>query len=236
MGLSHKVLEEIRDLKRHGFIGHNELVAEIGCQQLSDEFLSSTKELAEVYGLFGKPLVPLGTPVGRQNFTDCAPLSRTFWCSLGFQYVAIDLVGNDIVKLDLNQASVPSNLRNACGLVVNAGTTEHIANQENAFRFIHDLVARNGIMMHEVPCQGMITHGLVNYTMKFFWHLCRENEYEVIAMRLWVGPEMPMERNAVEFGIEFEEPQTLTPPMMRNMFIRCALRKPHERQFVTPCG
>jgi hypothetical protein len=92
-------------------------------------------------------------------------------------------------------------------------------------------------MIHEVPCQGMITHGLINYTMKFFWHLCRENDYEVITLRLWVCPEVPMEQNAVEFGIEFAESEPLPGPiMMRNMLIRGALGKPHDRPFMTPTG
>jgi hypothetical protein len=143
MGLGRKFLEEIRDLKRAGLIGANQL-AEIGCQQLSDEFLPATDQIEEVYGLFGKPLIDLGHPVGWDNFTNFAPPSRQFWCSLGFRYVAFDLIGDDAIKLDLNQASVPSDLRNSCGLVVNAGTTEHIANQDNAFRFIHDLVAPTG--------------------------------------------------------------------------------------------
>lgn len=33
-------------------------------------------------------------------------------------------------------------------------------------------------MIHDVPSQGMMNHGLINYNPKFFWMLARENAYE----------------------------------------------------------
>ena len=52
-------------------------------------------------------------------------------------------------------------------LVVNAGTTEHVVNQDNAFRVMHDLTKVGGVMMHEVPAGGMLTHGVVGYNPQF---------------------------------------------------------------------
>ena len=63
-------------------------------------------------------------------------------------------------------------------LVTNFGTTEHVANQLNAMKIIHDLTAVGGVMIHNVPLQGFMNHGLVNYNMKFFWMLARSNGYE----------------------------------------------------------
>jgi hypothetical protein len=54
-------------------------------------------------------------------------------------------------------------MRDAFDLVINAGTTEHVSNQENAFRVIHDLTKRGGMMNHEVPAGGMIDHGFFSY-------------------------------------------------------------------------
>src|SRR5262249_53757665 len=161
--------------KERGFIGESRRVAEIGAQQLNDEFLCAHELLERVYEVFGRTRINLGNPVGVENFTNLAPSSRPFWLSLGFEYIAIDLAGEDVLKLDLNHALVPPELRDSQDIVLNAGTTEHVANQDNAFRLIHDLTKPNGIMIHDVPCQGNLTHGLVNYTLKFFWHLCREN-------------------------------------------------------------
>ncbi len=235
MGLWAGLLEDIAELKRSGLIDRGGRIAEIGQQQLSDEFLCANELLAEVYQLFEAPRVDLGNPVGVDNFTDSAPLSRLFWQSLGFEYVAIDLVGDDIVKLDLNRDSISRQLWHSQDIVLNGGTTEHIANQDNAFRCIHDLAKPNGIMIHGVPCQGLMTHGLVNYTLKFFWHLCRENDYEALSLNLGIGDEQPMDRNVIEFGVHFGKPQPLLDPVpIRDCYITAILRKPHDRAFVTP--
>src|SRR5437899_2563327 len=35
-----------------------------------------------------------------------------------------------------------------------------------------------GVMIHNVPAQGMFNHGLINYNPKFFWMLARSNGYK----------------------------------------------------------
>jgi len=84
--------------------------------------------------------------------------------------------------LDLNYDNVPAASLNAFDLVTNYGTTEHVANQLNAFKIIHDLTKPGGLMVHHVPAQGHLNHGLFNYNAKFFWMLCRSNGYKVIYM------------------------------------------------------
>ena len=63
--------------------------------------------------------------------------------------------------------------------MTNFGTTEHVANQVNTFGVIHDLTAPDGLMLHAIPMQGMLNHGLFNYTPKFFWMLGRSNGYRI---------------------------------------------------------
>jgi hypothetical protein len=74
-------------------------------------------------------------------------------------------------ELDLNfdGNGIPTEHKGKYSLVTNFGTTEHVTNQLNAFKVIHDLTMPNGVMIHEVPAQGMFNHGLVNYNPKFFW-------------------------------------------------------------------
>ena len=112
-----------------------------------------------------------------------APLARGFWTWLGCTYAAIDIDGTPgSIPLDLNVDDAPAAARGAFHLVTNFGTTEHIANQLNVFKVIHDLAVPGGVFVHEVPAQGMWNHGLVNYNPKFFWMLARSNGYEVIFM------------------------------------------------------
>ena len=49
-------------------------------------------------------------------------------------------------------------------MVTNFGTTEHIANQLQSFKIIHDLAAPGALMLHVVPAGGMPMTGPLLYT------------------------------------------------------------------------
>jgi hypothetical protein len=206
MGLRREFLEDLMTLKRLGALDQARRVIEIGSQQLGDSFLASTELLDKTYQLFDRPRVELGSPSGA-DFASTAPPSELFWTSIGFDYATIDYDGHrGSIPLDLNTDQVPEKLREQFDLVVNTGTTEHIANQAQAFRIIHDLTRIGGVMFHEVAA-GSWNHGLINYTPKFFLLLHKQNDYEQVYMR---------ERTDGD------------------MFIRVALRKRLNREFVTP--
>ena len=176
MGLGAAFLSDLIRLKRSGAIDGATRVIEIGAQQISDTLLERGDRLTELYGLFGHEAPFLGNP-GQGDFARNAPPSRDFWTKLGFNYCAIDFDGHrDSVAVDLNRDAVPAELRGKFDLAVNTGTTEHVANQDNAFRIIHDLTAKRGVMYHEVP-SALADHGLINYTNKFFERLCYCNGY-----------------------------------------------------------
>lgn len=63
--------------------------------------------------------------------------------------------------------------------VVNNGTTEHIFDQANVFRIIHDCTRAGGVMIHWTPCLGWINHGLYAVQPGFFFDLAAVNGYEV---------------------------------------------------------
>ena len=206
MGLRREFLQDLLTLKRLGALKQARRVVEIGSQQLGDTFLASTDLLDQAYQVFGRPRADLGAPSGG-DFASTAPASRLFWTSIGLDYATIDLDGyRDSIALDLNSDEVPDNLRQQFDLVVNTGTTEHVANQAQAFRIIHDLTRVGGIMFHEVPA-GSWNHGLINYTPKFFMLLHKQNDYEQVYLQ---------ERTEGD------------------MFIRVALRKRLNREFETP--
>lgn len=237
MGLWPGLLDDLLELKHYGLLSAGARIVDIGEQQLTDQFLLAHEKLNLLYRAFNVERIDLGEPVGRDNFTLLAPLARSFWFSLGFDYTAIDLVGEAVTRLDLNRDSVPSDLRAFADLVVNAGTSEHIANQDNTFRCIHDLTKLAGIMIHAVPCQGMLTHGLFNYTAKFFWQLCKANNYEALSLQIGRGHEHPMEHDIVNAGIHFGKPTPIIdPPPIRECYIRAILRKSEDDDFVTPTG
>jgi hypothetical protein len=182
MGLGNAFLQDLLALKRDGQLNGVKRVAEMGDQQINDTLMTAP-ELPELYRLFGGAM-PALTPVGAPTLKQGSPSSKIFWTSLGIERTAFDLIG-DAVRLDLNRGRVPWRLRSRFDLVVNTGTTEHVANQANAFAVIHDLCSVGGIMYHELPAGGMIDHGLVSYEPKFFRFLAGWNGYEELFIRYY---------------------------------------------------
>jgi len=186
MGISLQDVELLIRLRRDCYLPDRASVIEIGAQQISNSVLRNRSQVEELGRLFGTSSpVPLPTPLpftqtpeGIERMPADAPLARDFWTWLGFSYASIDIDGTPgSIPLDLNFAEVPSALAHKHHLVTNFGTTEHVANQLNAFKIVHDLTAPNGVMMHTLPSQGGFNHGLVNYTPKFFWALAKSNDY-----------------------------------------------------------
>ena len=189
MAIGNAAVELLIKLRTAEYLEPEGAVIEIGAQQLSDSLLAAPDRVAHLGRLFGTDQ-PLPLPRSQQSrdneFEDdwailTAPFARDFWQWLGFDYASVDIDGSPrSIPLDLNYDSVPSEAKGKYQLVTNFGTTEHIVNQLNAFNIIHDLTAPNGIMIHEVPVQGMVNHGLINYNFKFFWMLARSNGYKII--------------------------------------------------------
>ena len=186
MGLTSSSIEHLIRLREGGAMTGPKAVVEIGAQQLANSFLrarSRIEYLGQLFGVTAKLDLPDPEPTfivegGDEHVPETAPLARQFWEWLGFEYASVDIDGSpNSIPLDLNYDSIPGWAQKRFGLVTNFGTTEHVANQLNAFKIIHDLTAPDGIMIHTVPSQGYLNHGLVNYNPKWFWMLARSNEY-----------------------------------------------------------
>jgi hypothetical protein len=191
VGLNYADLELLIRLREEGHLPIGGSVIEIGAQQLANSFLEASGALDRARDLFhvAQPC-PLPQPGSRctgeggaELLPEGAPLASEFWAWLGFSYSSIDIDGSPgSIPLDLNYDAVPLGALGKYPLVTNFGTTEHVANQLNAFKVIHDLAAPSGVMIHHLPMQGMLNHGLVNYNPKFFWMLARSNGYRLVYM------------------------------------------------------
>jgi hypothetical protein len=97
-----------------------------------------------------------------------------------YRHQSVDLYpGKSIITADLNTFSVQGEHRGAFHLVANLGSTEHIFDQTNVFRCIHDFARVGGVFWHCVPFGGYYNHGLYNYHPLFFIFLARANKYEI---------------------------------------------------------
>jgi Methyltransferase domain len=187
MGVGWKDFDLIVRFKNEGYVRSNVAVVEIGAQQLSNDILRNrqkVRELGQAFGITNNidlpgPTASVLTQGKMEHLDSAAPFARLIWTWLGFEYASIDIDGSpESIPLDLNFDDVPRKLKGHFQLVTNLGTTEHVANQLQAFKIIHDLTAPGGLMIHHLPTQGYMNHGLVNYNMKFFWMLARSNGYK----------------------------------------------------------
>lgn len=102
-----------------------------------------------------------------------------------YGYRSVDLYPGDcIIQADLNTFVVPDEHRGAYDLVANLGSTEHILDQVNVFRCIHDFAKVGALFWHHVPIAGCYNHGLFNYHPLFFVFLARANGYDIESAEL----------------------------------------------------
>ena len=100
---------------------------------------------------------------------------------VGMRYVSFDIAaGYRTTILDLNHAVLPIAFQGEFDLVLNFGTTEHILNQLNGFKVIHDAAKVDGYIYHSLPAVGYVDHGYVTYTGRCFFDLAGCNDYELV--------------------------------------------------------
>jgi hypothetical protein len=206
MGIGSDAIELLIRLQEGGLVRKGASVIEIGAQQLANSFLLAEDRLRALGLAYGieRPFAlaaPKPTHVVHgelEHLDPQAPAARDFWQWLGFKYACIDIDGSpDSIPLDLNFDDAPSDNIGKYNLVTNFGTTEHVANQLNAFKIIHELTAIDGLMVHFLPAQGMFNHGLVNYNLKFFWMLARSNHYKSV----WADYDQALEQYNLPLNI-----------------------------------
>ena len=110
-----------------------------------------------------------------------------------FNFVGIDYTSYEIFDgpntriFDLNFDSIAEDHREYFDVVLNFGTTEHVFNQYNCFKVIHEAAKKGACIFHQVPMTGFINHGYWTYSPRTFLELAQANDYEV--MECWVcGP------------------------------------------------
>lgn len=244
MGMCSIDLKLVNDLRERGLVPDGARVLEIGAQQLSNDFLRSTKELARSAALFRTetpphfpdPLPTHILPGGLEHQPAEAPYARTFWNWVGLESQSIDIDGSPGAKaIDLNSGRVPVGWRQRFDLVMNLGTTEHLVDQENAFKVMHDAMKPGGIMIHRLPTGGF--HGLLSYTPRFFLTLAAANRYRWHMMNLYAAPgayTVPPKLLARLAEFDPDAPSRLASYTVGDSTILVALERTSRRKYLTP--
>lgn len=168
--------------------------------------------------------------------------AKDFWTACRKEYLALDVAGEgQYMFFDLNHDSVPQDLLGRGDLVCNAGTTEHLLNQYNAFKVMHDLTRVGGYMYHALPMAGFHDHGLFNYNIKFFQQLACHNKYTLVDAFVSLGyPFKGLDkdsRNSLNQNKIFLEPGLRGVDSLQEQFhgvtagLRVVLRKVKDTEF-----
>src|SRR5579864_3898816 len=157
----------------------------------------------------------------------------------GFDYTAYDIFAGEQVRIvDLNTEPAPREHRGVFDCVFNFGTTEHVFNQYNAFKLIHDVTKTGGSVFHQVPTVGYINHGYWIYSPRVLLELAAANGYRVEAF--WVtGPQglasLDAEARAPELVWNSAWPENFPAEWQKapvpNGLINALLRKLDDRPF-----
>ena len=249
MGFSIMNVAILQWLKDSKLLKARDAVLELGSQQINNDIIENLESLDDLAKLFGvapftktfawKICDPKYLESGMQHLPGDAPFARLLYEHLGLKYACVDIDDNpDSIKLDLNYDSVPEEHKGKYALVTNLGTTEHAANQLNAFKVIHDFTALDGVMVHVLPFQGFAAHGFMSYSMQFFWMLCRSNMYRVIDVNILAWKRTPMPRNIVDFVEQnsqiFKSKDHVEKLELQDTGIVIVLQKCHAIDFVPP--
>jgi len=182
MGIGPPVIELYRQLKLQGALEGITEVMELGSQ----DFWCPQKNLVTaLLKAFGKNVED---PALLNTSNDSQKPARLLYEALGIKYTCVDVDGRvGSVVMDLNFDSVPDAHKGQYGLVTNHGTSEHILNQYNVFKTMHEFARVGGAFIHAVPFTVHLEHGFFNYQPNFFEALARYNSYETLG--IWVGPD-----------------------------------------------
>lgn len=182
MGLGPQVLALYRQMKVLGAFDGIHNVMELGAQSVQ----CTRRRLVEsLFEAFGKP-APAEDMLGR--FANWKGSGRELYEALGFSYQCLDLDPSfGSMRFDLNLDSVPEGHAGRYDFVTNHGTSEHLLNQYNCFKVMHEFCRVGGLMIHAVPFTVHLEHGFFNYQPNFFSALARYNNYETLG--IWIGPD-----------------------------------------------
>lgn len=193
MGIDLNTAELIINLKLKGLFKSYNSVIDMGDQNFGSKI--DSKSMQEISDLFLKNKIYLDKEIkdylkfDKDNFLS----SSFFWKHLGFKNqdrldmlfeernVNIDPVTHKFIH-DLNFEISDDNLKGKYDLVTDFGNNEHAFNVSNAFKTMHDLSCKEGIMI--IRQQIFNSNGFYNFTCDFFENLAAYNNYEINFSRL----------------------------------------------------
>lgn len=137
---------------------------------------------------------------------------------------------------DLNAEDLPSHYRNRFDVVMNCGTTEHVINQMNSYKVMHEATKVGGVLFHQLPSVGWLDHGYYTYHETFFTDLISANGYELVDTwytpeRIMMLPETADIRNALTPNVKRSADRATLQLHVQCFNLTTVLRKTSDKPF-----
>jgi hypothetical protein len=142
-------------------------------------------------------------------------------------YQAVDLaLGPGRVCADLNR---PFHMGREFCATINNGTSEHVFDQANVLRALHEHTRVGGIMIHWTTCVGFVDHGFYNAQPGLYFDLAAANGYEIRHLELAGRSDHYILREREDHRIALHEF-----PSLRDSLICAVLSKQSDKPFIPP--
>ena len=217
MGASAKSLSRFVSLHDRGLLKIGASIIELGAQELhctgmEDYVRGFIKHFSEKNSSMKG--AELYTNAELTQFANKGLLGELM-IACGFAYRALDIFeAANTTQFDLNIHTPAEDLIERFDLVTNFGTTEHVINQHQSMKTMHELAKPGGIIYHDLPLAGYHVHGYFSYNPLLFLHLADANGYKVVmqhyskaggptAAPAFMTDNGYPEPNYFDYGIEF---------------------------------
>lgn len=165
---------------------------DIGCQHLFDVPIDQGRQFARSNGYSGSQEDldrRLADFAQRSKWPNWGLYLHEFLQITSLTYASYDIFSGPQTRIfDLNYDSLAPDHVEAFDVVMNFGTTEHVFNQFNSFKVIHEATKVGGYMFHQVPTVGYVNHGYWTYSPRTLLELAQANRYAV--EKCWItGPQ-----------------------------------------------
>ncbi|MBN1799631.1 MAG: hypothetical protein JW822_13730 [Spirochaetales bacterium] len=117
--------------------------------------------------------------------------AKEYFLSLGVNHTSIDINGQDgALTLNLAKPVTDPALVGNFDIVTNYGTAEHVSNQYECYRNMHNFCRRGGLFIHVAPLVGSWPlHCEHYYYPLFFIRLAEANKYRVLKQEIFFARE-----------------------------------------------
>ncbi len=207
MGAGIKTIQRIMEMTETGCLPYGSNICDIGTTQLFGAGINDAAcSMADYYARRAPkgPFQARITDAQLSSITDGSFFGELLMLA-GFRYTALDIFkAPNTILFDLNRHAPGPKLENHFDLVMNFGTTEHVFNQVNAFRTIHQLAKVNGIMYHDLPMAGYLNHAFFRYDPLFFNMLAPENKYKLNNLMFSIGQSQIVPDELRSHGLSIE--------------------------------